>query len=156
MTSPPESDSHYAYFRAVGASDPSEITQLLGIEPTESWNVGDAFERRGHTFKRRSSMWQLESGCDDKRLLEDHIEALLQRLERYRNELLDICTRYRTQIVCVSYVHQSFSFELDFDSQRRATELGVGFWFDAYSFGDYHEEIVELREQLGIRREGDA
>lgn len=37
------------------------------------------------------------------------------------------------------------------DIRRRTTSLGIGFWFDTYSYGDHHEEIVELREQLGIR-----
>ena len=73
----------------------------------------------------------------------------------HRDALRNIRTRFQTQIVCVSYVYQSFSWELDFDAQRQATELGIGFWFASYSFDDPHEEMVELREQLGVRAEGD-
>lgn len=138
---------------ALGMGDPSEITQLLGIEPTESWKVGDKYERRGHSFKRRGSMWLLKSGFDDTHSLEDHIEALLRKLEPHRNELLDIGTRYSTKISCVAYVYQSFGLELPFDFQRRATELGIGFSFSGYSFGDLHEEIAELREELNVRGE---
>ncbi len=135
-------------------ADPAEITQLLGIEPTESWKVGDKYERRGRSFKRRSSMWLLDSGFNDTYPFEDHIEALLKKLEPHRSELLDIGTRYSIKISCVAYVYQSFGLELPFDFQRRATELGIGFSFSGYSFGDFHEEMVELREELGIRGEG--
>jgi hypothetical protein len=156
MPSPPETDRQYAYFQAYGTGDPKDVTQILGIEPTECWKVGDEYERRGHTFKRRYSNWTLDSGHNDKQPLEAHIQALLQKLERHRNELLDIGTRYSTQIVCVSYAYQSSEFILSLDVQRRATDLGICFRFAAYSFGDHHEEIVELREQLGVRGDGSA
>lgn len=147
----PQTDRQYARFVALGMGDPSEITQLLVIEPTESWKVGDKFERKGHSFERRSSMWLLASGHDDTHSLEDHIEALLRRLGPRRNALLDIATRYDIKISCVSYSYQSYDFELPFGLQRSTTELGVGFRFSAYDYGDQHEEIVELREQLNVR-----
>ncbi|WP_282607031.1 DUF4279 domain-containing protein [Pelagibius sp. Alg239-R121] len=150
----PQTDHQYAQFVALGMRDPEEITQLLGIEPYESWKVGDTFERRGHKLKRRSSMWCVTSGYDDTHSLEDHIEALLRRLGPHRNALLDIGTRYDMQISCVSYSYQSYDFELPFDLQRDATELGIRFRFASYDYGDQHEEIVELREQLNIRGEG--
>ncbi len=134
--------------------DPAEITELLGIEPHESWKVGDKCERRGHSLTRRSSRWSITSGFDDTHPLEVHIEALLKKLEPHRNALLDIGTRYHMKITCVAYAYQSFGLELPFDLQRRATELGVGFSFTGYSFGDFHEEILELREELNVRGDG--
>ena len=53
-------------------------------------------------------------------------------------------TLSRARLRCVSFAYQSFSWELDFEAQTKATELGIGFWFDAYSFGDHHDEMVEL------------
>jgi len=154
MSSPPETDRQYAYFRAIGEDDPAQITRLLGFEPSECWRLGDAFERRGHTFRRRTSSWTLNSGLQDTEALDLHIDALLRRLGPRRDELLKLRVKFKTQIVCVGYSYQSFSWELDFDAQRTATALGIGFWIDAYSFGDLHEEMVELREQLKARDNG--
>lgn len=154
MASPPETDRQYAYFRAIGEDDPAEITSLLGFEPNESWRLGDVFERRGHSFRRRSSSWKLNSGLEDTEALDLHIDALLRKLSPHRDELLKVRVKFKTQIVCVGHAYQSFSWELDFDAQRSATALGIGFWIDAYSFGDHHEEMVELREQLRVRAEG--
>jgi len=153
MSNSAATDREYAYFRAVGSFDPAEITKILGTEPNECWGTGDEFERRGHTFNRRSSSWKLESGHNDNEDLDVHISALLAKLRRQRDGLLRASTIAKLQIVCVGFYYQSFSWEPNFEHQKEITALGIGFWFDTYSFGDYHEEMVELREQVGVRQE---
>lgn len=148
MPSPPETDREYAYFRAVGVFSPDEITQCLGIEPIECWEVGDKHERRGRTFKRRNSSWQIESGLLDTSPLNAHLDALLRKLEPLRNELLHIGTFAKLQTVCVGHYYQNFCWELDRAYVTRAASLGLGYWFDTYDYGDLHEEISEMREQL--------
>ncbi|WP_037254968.1 DUF4279 domain-containing protein [Roseobacter sp. SK209-2-6] len=152
MSSPPETDREYAYFRAVGTEDPVFVSNLLNLEPNDVWKLGDPFERNGRSFLRRGSQWKLGSGLTDQDTLSDHLSELLKRLEPQREGLLRVKEKFRTQFVCVGYYYQSFSWELDFDLQRRATALGIEFWFDTYSFGDHHEEMVELREQLEVLR----
>lgn len=89
MTSPPETDREYAYFRVIGVDDPTEITELLGIEPHESWHVGEEFTpgRGNVTLHRRSSSWRLDSGLTDQEPMSSHIEELLNKLERHSNSL---------------------------------------------------------------------
>ena len=49
----------YAYFTLVGEFDPKEITQRMGIEPTDSWMKGDI---NGKTkLERKFSRWSLHS-----------------------------------------------------------------------------------------------
>lgn len=120
----------------------------MNLSSSEHWNVGDEYERRDKTFKRRSSCWRLDSGYQDTEILEKHIEALLHKLTPKIEILRQLQCEYRLQIACVSFVYQSFSFELPFELQKMATNLGISFWFDSYSFGDTHEEMLELREQL--------
>ena len=72
-----------------------------------------------------------------------------------RDGILRASTFGKLQIVCVGFYYQSFSWEPNFEHQKEITALGIGFWFDTYSQGDYHEEIVDLREQLGIRTDVD-
>lgn len=57
----------------------------------------------------------------------------------------------KLQIVCVGTYSYNFSWAPDFEHQKQATSLGIGFWFDIYLYGDPHEEMVELREFLGVR-----
>lgn len=154
MSSPPETDREYAYFRAIGSFNPEDVTKALSIEPNESWSTGDKFERRGHVFRRRGSNWKLDSGHLDTEELELHISTLLNKLRRHRNGLLHISTFAQIQFVCVGHYYQSFSFELNFEHQKELTALGIGLWFDTYSSGDQHEQMVELREQLNVRKEG--
>lgn len=154
MSNSADRDREYAYFRVVGSFRPNEMTEVLGIEPSECWGVGDEFERRGHTFNRRSSSWKLDSERNDNETLDVHIKALLGKLRPVRDGLLRASAIAKLQIVCVGFYYQSFSWEPNFEHQKEITALGIGFWFDTYSFGDYHEEMVELRERMGVRTEG--
>ena len=129
MTSPPETDREYAYFQAVGVDDPKEISSALQMEPDDICKVGDDFERRGRIFQRRGSKWRLDSGLTDRSPLSEHLKTLLWRLEPKRDALFRIREKFKTQFVCVGFYYQNFSWELDFDLQRRATALGIGFWF---------------------------
>lgn len=151
MTSMPATSREYAYFRAHGVFDPAAVTRVIGIEPTESWNVGDTFTRRGHNQLQRFSRWSLASGYQDTEPLNGHVTALLGRLAPHRAGVLEAATMAQLQIVCVGTYSYNFSWELDFASQQMATALGIGFWFDIYGFGDPHEEMVEMRERLGLR-----
>ncbi len=153
MASPTQTDRQYAYFRAEGTDEPSWVSSRLDLTPDRCWCLGEPYERNGKVFTRRSSVWALDSGLDDTQPLNDHIETLLKRLEPHRNAVLGTGTRFRTQIVCVAYCFESFNWELSFHAQRLATALGISFVIDSYSLGDYHEEIVALREELGLRSE---
>ena len=151
MSSSAAVDREYAYFRAVGHFAPADITGCVGVEPSESWSEGEEFTRRGHTLKRRGSSWILRSGLNDTEPLTKHVDALLRELAPRRSGLLEASSMAKLQIVCVGYYGQSFSWELETEHVRLAGALNIGFWFDAYSYGDLHEEITELREQLGVR-----
>lgn len=148
MVAPPETDREYAYFHAHGSEDARAISGILGLEPDKVWNVGDTFEVQGRKHFRRSSKWRLDSGLTDQDPLTDHVEALLDKLERKRAALQSLQSAFLTEIVCVAFVYSSFAWQLRFDLQRRATSLGISFNFDFYPFGDLHEEMVALREQV--------
>ena len=152
MTSPPVTNREYAYFEARGAEDPARVTALLGMEPDSGWHLGDPFEVGCRTLRRRGSRWRLDSGLDDTQALDGHIAALLARLEPLGEALAEVRGAFTTRIVCVAYSYQSFGWVLDVETQRRAVALGLGFEFDLYAFGDHHEEIVALREQVGLRQ----
>ncbi len=152
MSDEPQTDRTYAYFRVVGTDNIDEITKLLNLSPSDAWNLGDPFEKNNHTFFRRSSCWKLNSGLTDCDSLDAHVDSILKKLRSRREALLTLKTQFKTQIICVSFTYQSFSWELDFDHQRQATALGIGFWFDAYNLGDVHNEVTELRQQVNSKK----
>lgn len=55
-------NSCYTYFRIAGDFDPAEVTQLLGLQPDESWKAGDTSERHGMQYD--FSAWHF-GRCDD-------------------------------------------------------------------------------------------
>ena len=154
MSNSADTDREYAYFRATGSFDPVQVTNEIGLKPTEQWKVGDPFEVRGNKLNRRGSSWKIDSGLRDTESLENHIEELLRILRPKRDGILRTSTFAKVQIVCVGFYYQSFSWQPNFEHQKEITAMGIGFWFDTYSHGDYHEEMVDLREQLGIRSDG--
>lgn len=155
MSSPPVTDREYAYFTAQGYFDPEEMTRIIGREPSESWNVGDSFTMRGRTRQRRGSFWKLDSGCDETVPLENHIDALLGILGSYRSGLLEASTFAELRIQCVSYRYQGFHWDLNTRQMQAAVALNIGFCFYTQSLIDHHEELIALREQLGMRQEID-
>jgi len=152
MNSSPVIDRQYAYFHATGLFDPVEMTRIIGAEPSDYWAAGEEFARRGHPLRRQTSKWTLHSGLDETKRLSEHVDCLLHALVRHRAGLLEAATMAKLQIVCVGYCAQSFGWDLEVEHMRLASALNVGFSFDAYVGGDPHEEMVAMREQLGIRK----
>ena len=109
-----DTNREYAYFRAVGSFYPTEMTGVLGLEPTECWKAGDSFERRGRILRWPSSYWKLDSGCNDTEEFDAHVNALLARLRRHREGLLRAINIAKLQFVCVGFYYQNFSGELNF------------------------------------------
>ncbi|MEJ6401566.1 DUF4279 domain-containing protein [Yoonia sp. 2307UL14-13] len=138
----------YAYFRAVGATDPNKITEILGIEPDRAYSLGEAYQTpRGHTLKRRQSLWRYNSTLESEEPLEAHVRAIIRKMYPKRIELLKLQEEFSCQVVCVS-LGGNFEFVTTLDMQRQMTALGLTFWFDAYPDFNPHEEITELRSQV--------
>ncbi len=67
----------YAYFAIYGDFDPTEITQVTGVTPTDVWVKGQM--RAGRSMQL--SMWKLVSTLGQDRPLEEHIRNVLARLD---------------------------------------------------------------------------
>jgi hypothetical protein len=92
--------SAYAYFRVAAEHLPlEEISQMLGLEPTESWKKGDPGK---YNPSRPDSGWCFHSPLprSETNLLL-HIEALLPILEARADAVRALAERYETQLVCV-------------------------------------------------------
>lgn len=72
----------YAYFTITGSFDPSDITQIVGISPTESWQQGDL--NPINQRERKFSRWSLYSRLDQEQELEAHLRDVLSQIDSNR------------------------------------------------------------------------
>ncbi|MDJ0612814.1 MAG: DUF4279 domain-containing protein [Rhizobiaceae bacterium] len=149
MSLEPQTYRQYAYLGIQGKGPSTLITEALGIEPDEEWSEGDIWQAKGPHKKRWFTNWKLNSGVLETEDLNVHVEAILQRLHTRQLKLQSLTGNYDVRVVLVSYNLQNFSFELDFQHQRRLTQLGIRTWFDAYIDEDVHKLMFDLRARYG-------
>lgn len=145
----PQTYRQYAYLGIRGKGPSSQITNALGIDPDEEWSEGDDWQTKGPHKKRSFTNWKLNSGVLETDDLNTHVDAILGRLRTRELALQSLTGDYDVRVVMVSYSLQCFSFELDFQHQRRLTQLGIRTWFDAYIDEDVHKLMFDVRAQYG-------
>lgn len=52
----PDVSNCYCYFAVKGVFDPEEITQLLNVQPTQSWAIGD--DRKNKIDQHTFALWE--------------------------------------------------------------------------------------------------
>lgn len=145
----PQTYRQYAYLGIQGKGPAKKITDVLGIDPDDEWSEGDHWQTKGPHKKRWFTNWKLNSGLPETKDLNAHVEAILRRLRVRELALQSLVGDYDVRMVFVSYNLQCFSFELDFQHQRRLTQLGIRTWFDAYIDQDVHKLMFDLRSRFG-------
>lgn len=123
----------YAYFRVAAENLPlSEITQSLGVEPTESWKKGDSSK---YNPSRPDSGWCLHSPLPKTNPdLQQHIEAVLDLLRPRHTAVQALSQKYRTYLVCTGKYdeHTSPGLFLSREALTLITSLGLSFDADLY------------------------
>ena len=94
-----------------GTLAPHEISEVLGLEPSEAKAMGSSDPERGTP---RCHVWSLESGVDQAAPLHDHLDALLPILRSHKEALRDV-SRHESTIVNVVIVRHFQEGEEDFD-----------------------------------------
>ena len=137
----------YAYFRIVGEELPiNEITELLGVNPTESWNKGEPGE---YNSCRPDSAWCLHSPLPQSNAnLERHIESLLSLLEPRTAQIKELGERYETYLVCVGYYDSLSSPGLFLPRGLVASIASMGLAIDA----DLYFEDSSSGSPLGMTK----
>ncbi|MDR1277106.1 MAG: DUF4279 domain-containing protein [Candidatus Accumulibacter sp.] len=140
MTSPPLTDREYAYLSISGPGTHEQITQILGLSPSEAWNVGDINPRNGKP--RKSMLWCLSSGLDDKQPLEMHVQHLFLALFTKAEALRKLWVEYDLVLQCVGYFPSGdHGMHFDREQIRSAAQLGLAFDLDFYYIDDYEHDI---------------
>ena len=139
MTSPPLTTREYAYFHVTGPGTHQQVTERLGLEPSEAWNVGD----EGPRGRVRPSMsWRLSSGLDDREPLDRHIQSLLLILGRKAEALRKLWVDYDLTLQCVGYFPPSgHGAHFNREQIRQAAQLGLAIDLDFYYVDDHEHEV---------------
>jgi hypothetical protein len=137
MTSSQLTRRTYAYVRITGRGRHEDITSILGMQPTEAWNVDDINSRHGRP--RKFMAWEFRSGLDDTHELEEHIRALLLWFDVKAEDLRRLWVDYDITLQCVGYFPASCGSGVHFDREvvRRAAALGMAIDLDHYFLEDF-------------------
>jgi Domain of unknown function (DUF4279) len=71
------------------AFDPSDVTRLVGLQPTKAWRRGDLHP--GRAGRRRFSNWEFGPASVRTHLTEEVVAALLDVVEPHRADIADAC-----------------------------------------------------------------
>lgn len=140
MTSPPLTTREYAYLHITGPGTHEEVTSIVGINPTEAWNVADINPRNG---KPRTFMsWRLSSGVDDTVALDLHLEVLFQRIRTKSDAFRKLWADFDLTLQCVGYFPATgHGANFNREQIRQAGHFGLSLDLDFYYVHDYEHDV---------------
>lgn len=112
--------------------DPEQVTALTGIEPSETWRVGDLIDKHA-TVRHKQNGWSVESALPPTAELEDHVKDVLDQLQAGWASLKGVSARFDSEISCVLYIKSvNPPVHFDKDTVARIAELGAEIDIDIY------------------------
>jgi Domain of unknown function (DUF4279) len=140
MASPPLTTREYAYFHITGPGTHEQVTEIIGMKPSEAWNIGDINPQNGR--ERKFMSWRIKSGLDDKQSLAEHIEALFLYLNVKDDAIRQLWLEYDLTLQCVGYFPGSgHGLHFNREQIRQAAQLGLAFDLDFYYVDDYEHQV---------------
>ena len=132
----PTDESHVFLAVSDFGDDPSLVTSLLDLSPTQAWHVGDPLPNHP-TALRNHSRWTFRSPLPLSAHVDEHMEALLSLLELLAPRIRDCAARFPTELRCAIYYRQSFTpgIHLSETTLQRVAALGVPLDFELYFVG---------------------
>lgn len=126
----------YAYVHIHGPGTHETISEALGLQPHEAWNVGDINPRNGKP--RNNMFWAFRSGLDDTHSVEEHIQSLFLTFHTRSERLRPLWLEYDITLQCVGYFPPSHGPGIHFNREvvRQAAQLGMAIDCDLYFVDD--------------------
>ena len=108
----------------------------MGIEPTESWVVGDPVPNAPNALRMYSG-WVLNSGLALSVHVDDQLVALLSVLSQRTDRVRDTISRFPSHIRCAIY-YRDFTPGINLSEKviRDTASLGLSIDFDLYFLGE--------------------
>jgi hypothetical protein len=126
-----EPNEQYAYFTVSGDFDPSEISKLIGLSPTECWRRGD-LNPKTH-YERKFSRWSLHSRLERRRNLEDHVTDVLAQMRGNSAAFCEVSGKYGGVMQLVAYFKTDYpGLTLGRELVNQVSEFSLGVDCDFY------------------------
>jgi hypothetical protein len=110
-----------------------ELTDRIGLQPTEAWHAGDPSPLPRPP--RKFSAWHLRSRLPTSAQVEQHIADVLDQDRGREAVLREVARDYAIEKACVGYFHEYYpGFGLGADTVRRVAECGASIDLDFYHF----------------------
>ncbi len=119
-------------------SAPEEITEKVGITPSETWKTGD-FVTKKSVMRHQSNGWQLNSQLEKTAELEDHIQSVLEQLKPSWQSFIEISIDCYVEISCAIYLYsdnQLPAIHFNKEIVQQIAELNADIDIDLYNLTD--------------------
>lgn len=122
-----------------------ELERRLGLKPDDVWRLGD---RRG-TFSVQETVhgFILESKSSSHSSIEDHISAMLRRLEPFAEKIAALGDQVKVRLHCELHRKSSPSLYLERDAIRWLGVMGARLDIDVMILGDSSSGAPAAKEE---------
>lgn len=135
-----------------GCPNPAEISDLLGIKPTDGIGKGEAISNT--QLHAKQDVWIYTIGPFDDAEPEEVLNTLLDTLEPIKLKVADIAKRYHSLIsVFGNYYHAQVGLRLDKEQLQRIVEMNLAFDTDFYAISHDYFEDEEAKSEV-VKRIG--
>ena len=126
-----ETNEQYAYFTVTGDFDPADISQVVGVSPTECWLRGDVNPRT--QLERKFSRWSLYSRLERTCELEAHIADVIQQLRMHKRQFGEVSLKHGGVMQLVAYFKAGYpGLHLERELVESLAEFSLRVDFDFY------------------------
>jgi hypothetical protein len=113
--------------------DPSTVTAMLGVSPSQSWRKGDVLDS-SRQVPERTGVWLLKHGLSDSQTLSDQISALLDLVTSDLQVWQKLGARHRLRVFCMlTLLDWNRECGIPASLLRRLGERGLDLDFDIYA-----------------------
>jgi len=115
--------------------NPSEISELLGCEPTRKMIKGQPFSwnKQGKPRLAKSGMWRIEAAEKIPGNLDEQVNELLGKLTSNLDVWRSLSMKYKIDIFCGLFMESSMEgISLSSDSMLALGQRGIEIDFDMY------------------------
>jgi hypothetical protein len=111
-------------------STPEDISKLLGLPCDSALRIGERRGKVGAISKEHE--WILNSGLFESQPLENHLEALLNRLDLHKEAIFSLSETNTVEVSCVIYCSSAPALNFPKSLIKKFEQLGAGLDVDLY------------------------
>lgn len=120
-----------------------ELSEFLGIEPTEAENAGDICHHpNGKSFVLKISSWTLESGCKPNEGFTAPIVTLLEKIRPYKDKFIKICEKYPLFLSIYIHIYGDERPYIGWESEvmKELAEYNASWGIDLYIYNEGEDD----------------